>query len=124
MVDELKKDVMQLMYVGHIEETVDVAGYKFLLCTLNTSEDIAVLNAVQHLTGAAQVAQMQVEILARAIKSVNGSPLESLNTSKEQNPSVVAKRVAVVSSWQIGLMSKIFGEYNKLVERSNQALGL
>ena len=61
---------------------------------------------------------MRYEILAKAIKSVNGITLEKLY----DGPPTDNKARAVISEWQQLFVNMLFDRYNIMVERSEEVL--
>lgn len=123
-VPTLQSDLSLLATTGRIEEEVIVGGYKFKLRTLTVRENNEVLvstggGVIQNL---AQLGHLRVAVLSRAIDTVNGVPLESLYKGTDEWDNL-EKRLAVVDSWQLPMITRLFDAYNNMLQRSEEAFG-
>ena len=121
-IEQLQSDLSLLVLAGRIEEEVVVGGFKFKIATLTTGEQQEVLaDSKAGVTGDELVkyGQLKVQVLARAIRSVNGVPLESLyQGSGNLNP--IDKKVAFLKTLQMALLSRLFDVYSEMFNRSEQ----
>lgn len=121
----LQSDLSLLATTGRIEEETIVGGYKFKLRTLSVRENNEVLvstggGVIQNL---AQLGHLRVAVLSRAIDTVNGVPLESLYKGTEDLDSI-QKRQAIVDTWQLPMITRLFDAYNEMLQRSEEAFGI
>lgn len=132
MVDETKgvevkksnplDDLRKLTYLGRVEEDVKVLGFTARMHTLEGEKSTEALRAVSLDDDVSKVHQLRIEILARAIDTINGVPLEKLYEGNDTSLSTLARRVVVVGSWQQIVINKFFDTYNNLLDRSNKAV--
>lgn len=125
---QLQADLSLLATTGRIEEEVVVGGFKFKLASLTSGEQDDVVSAVSLVSGddLVKLGQLRLQILARAIRSVNGVPLENLYQGPDKHPEgvsirAVEKRMVILRSWQLAFTVKLFDEYSKVLERSEKA---
>jgi len=126
-VQRLQTDLSLLVTAGRIEEDIIVGGFKFRLSSLTSGEQDDVVSAVSLASGddLVKLGQLRLQILAHAIRLVNGVPLENLYQGPDKHSEgfsikVAEKRLAVLKSWQLAFTMKLFDEYSKILERSEK----
>lgn len=124
---QLQSDLSLLATTGRIEQDVVVGGFKFKLASLTSGEQDDVVSAVSLVSGddLVKLGQLRLQILARAIRTVNGVPLENLYQGPDKHPEglpirTVEKRLMVLRSWQLSFTVKLFDEYSQVLERSEK----
>jgi hypothetical protein len=115
------QDVKSLVLLGRIEESFDDFGFTWHMHSLNSSENSDAMAAVQHLDGLAQINQLRIEVLSRAIDTINSQPLEVTYTG-DPKTNTIAKKREIVGSWQPTVLNKLFEKYSSLVDRSNKTV--
>ena len=116
------KDIRELIFLGRIEETFEEFGFTWAVHTLNGKENSEAMAAVQHLDGLAQLNQLRIEVLSRAIGTINGQPLETLYQGSDPNASIATKRREVMGSLQSPVLNKLFDKYSAMVDRGNKSV--
>jgi hypothetical protein len=124
---QLQSDLSLLTTAGRIEEDVIVGGFKFKLASLTSGEQDDVVAAISLVSGddLVKLGQLRLQILAHAIRLVNGVSLENLYRGPDKHPEgspikTIEKRLAVLKSWQLAFTVKLFDEYGKILERSEK----
>ncbi len=110
-----------LIFLGSASKTVDLGGCKFKLSTLSNQEHNQLVKELYRFGAAADVLVVRTLTLALALKTVNDVLLEDLPTDQEYD-SVVAKKSAIVDSMQQKVVSKLYDEYEQLVESVDKQL--
>lgn len=119
----VRKDLSQLVYLGRLEEDFEVAGYTFKLRTLTEAESTEATAGAAHITDElTRFSQWRVQVLARAIVSVDGAPLEALYQGAEQTLSSTDKKLNILKTWQPALVTSLFVHYCNMLERSDTAV--
>ena len=114
-------DLRSLIELGCIKEEVDVGGMKFVLRTLNASERLGLIDMMGDVTAATvqRIFEFNVYILALAIESVNGKPLEDLHPDKRPDSDVVKLKRDLLMIMQSPIISKLMEFYTVITERSD-----
>lgn len=115
------KNIKDLALFGRIVEEVNLGGYLFKIKTLTSREQRDIVSKVMKLNGDERFLNMQIFVLAKAIDSVNGVPLEEIY-DKDDNLSIEQKRFEVVSDLQSTLVDKLLKRYDKMVEKANKVI--
>jgi len=120
---QLQSDLSLLATAGKVVDETIVGGFKFKMHTLTTIENNEAIAAASFANDQLlKINQIQLSILARAIDSVNGVPLENLYANPTgEKLSRVQRREAVVGSWQQSLTTELFNFYDGMLQRSNAA---
>jgi len=96
-----------------------VGGFKFVLHTLTIEENDEVLSAMTVAKDDfKKISCMRIAALARAVDTVNGVPLEDVPGVNKQLD-VIPRREALLISFQLPMVVKLFEIYNKMLERSD-----
>jgi|GEM_PF-6319221 len=109
-------DLSALVNAGRIEDTVEVFGYQIRMHTLRADENTEALAAVAHMGDTAGANALMVQVLSRAVDTINGVPLEDIYSGNQQ--SRVAKRVELVSAFQQTFLTRLWDRYTALMDRS------
>jgi hypothetical protein len=117
----LQSDLSLLALAGRIEEEAVIGGFKFKITTLTSGEQDDVVAAVSTIAGddLVKLGQLRLQLLARAIRTVNGVPLEHLYRGNEQIANI-EKRILFLKSLQLALTIKLFDVYSNLLDRSEK----
>lgn len=119
----IQADLSQLVTKGRIEEEVNLGGFVFRLSTLTSKENAEALDSMTNVNSEiVRMTKLTIAILARAIVTVNGTPLENLYQG-QQTLTREQAREEVVGSWQQGLVGELFNHYSDMMERSGAAFG-
>jgi hypothetical protein len=116
-------DLEQLIFLGCIEDSKDIAGYKFDMRTLTAKEQNDVWISVSFLNNDTKFFIIKVAFLARAIRAVNGRDLEVLYRNKDYKEITREQRcIRVIEAWQQPLIDELYDFYSDLVERSRKTI--
>lgn len=116
-------DLRDLVNVGKITHEERILNYVFNFNTLNSEEVTEAFAAVDLVPNASDLTKFNVlaiQLLARAVVSVNGHPLESL--CQNEKADTLERRLIVVKSWQQTLLNKLFDIYSNLAERGQSLI--
>lgn len=117
---QLQSDLSLLVTTGLIREETVVGGFKFVLRTLTTAENNEVLAAVASVDDdLGKLGVLRVAVLARAIETVNGVPLENV-PGGDPNVTGLAKRENLLGLFQLQMVTNLFQVYSDMLERSEQ----
>lgn len=109
-------DLSALVNAGRIEDTVHVFDYQIRMHTLRADENTEALAAVGHMGDTAGANALMVQVLSRAMDTVNGIALEDIYQGNQQ--SRIAKRVELVSAFQQTFLTRLWEQYTNLMDRS------
>lgn len=119
-IEQLQADLSQLISTGSIVEEKVVGGFKFRLHTLNARENNEVLTSTLNAkSDLEKLGNLRITVLARAIETVNGVPLEQVPGVDNKLP-VIQRREKLIGSLQLGLVVELFNLYTNMLERSEQ----
>lgn len=123
------KSLKDLFVLGRIEDTIGLAGFDFRMHSLRSDETTDAFNTASiYPPGEARDNAIRDNLLARSIVSVNGESLESLfplakPKDIDSNVSDVVKKLVVVGSFSQTVKMQLFSFYEKLMDRSIEAIG-
>lgn len=116
-------DLEQLIFLGCIEDSKKINGYTFDFRTLTGKELNDVWLSVSFLTSDTKLFVVKTAYLARAIKAVNGRPLDIMYKAADYRELTKEQRcLKVVESWQDTLINELYEFYSQLVNRSREAI--
>jgi len=116
-------DLEQLIFLGRIEDTKDIAGFNFDMQTLTGKEQNDVWMSVSFLNNETKFFIIKVAFLARAIVAVNGRRLDVLYKGKDFREITPEQRcVRIVETWQQPLIDELYEFYSELVDRSRKVI--
>jgi len=116
-------DLEQLIFLGCIEDSKDIGGYKFDMRTLTGKEQNDVWVSVSFLNNETKFFVVKIAFLARAIMAVNGRALDMLYTGKDfRDLTKEGRCVRVIESWQESLVTELYNFYSEMVDRSKKAI--
>lgn len=116
-------DLKDLVFLGRLQETVDISKYKILVTTLTANQQKEIMVNVMKLEQTNRILDIKPVTVAYAVESINGVPLEDLC----EDDSIIEKidrRVSVVHSMQAVLVERLYQVYEKLVVAANEEVGL
>lgn len=116
-------DLEQLIFLGCIEDSKTINGFKFDLRTLTGKEQSDVWLSVAFLNNDTKFFVVKIGFLARAIMTVNGRKLDVLYKGKDfRELSSEQRCVRVVETWQDALINELYAFYSELVDRSKKVI--
>lgn len=116
--EQLQSDLSLLVTTGQIREEYVVGGFKFVLRTLTAKENNEVLAAVANTDDdLGKLGALRICVLARAIDTVNGVPLEHC-PGGDSGLQGMARRENLLGLFQLQMIVKLFDHYAEMLERS------
>jgi len=103
--------------VGKIEKWIDVSkDYKILITTINAEEEVEIFKACKNELGFGYLAKNKFEVLARAIKGINGNKFKYVEMEdgpereieRERTIEEVEKRIKI---WHDDIVSFAYAEW-------------
>ena len=116
-------NLRDLVFLGKLHDSVEISGFKFTISTLTTKQQRDVMRAVMKFDQMDRILDIKPITVAYVINTVNGVPVEDL-CEDDTIEGVEDRKVAVVMSMQSSVIEKIYQAYEKLVEASNEEIGL
>tara|TARA_B100000131_G_scaffold301791_1_gene324319 strand:- start:1222 stop:1686 length:465 start_codon:yes stop_codon:yes gene_type:complete len=115
-------NLRDLVFLGSVEDTVRIGNFEFKIRTLNGKQQKAALSLTMQKDDDERLAVLRSAILASAIVSVNGAPLES--AYEDLNPdgpnlSDLDKKISVVESLQTSVVDRLYLRYDELTKLAN-----
>ena len=121
--EQLQSDLSLLVTTGRVTEEAVVGGFKFVLRTLTAQENNEVLQAIaQEDDELAKLGRLRLSALAKAIGTVNGVPLENI-PGADPSLDILPRKEALLGSFQLGMLVRLFDVYSSLMERSEAVFG-
>ena len=116
-------DLEQLIYLGCVEDSKTISGFKFDLRTLTGKEQNDVWLSVSFLNNDTKFFIIKVALLARAIMTINGRTVDVLYRGKDfRELSKEQRCIKVVETWQQPLIDELYEFYTELLERSRKTI--
>ena len=116
-------DLEQLIFLGRIEDSKVINGFKFDVHTLTGKEQNDVWMSVSFLNNDTKFFLIKVAFLARAVTAVNGRDLEVLYSGRDYRDLTKEQRcIRVIESWQQSVVDELYDFYSELVDRSRKAI--
>jgi len=116
-------DLKNLIFLGKINEVVDIVGYKFVITTLSTKQQKEIMQTVMQFDQIDRLLDIKPVTVSYVIESVNGVPLEDL-CANEELEGVAERRLDVVLNMQSVVVERVYQIYEKLVAASSEEIGL
>lgn len=115
-------DLQSLIELGCIKEEVEIGNFKFVLRSLSASERISLSKEISEESKENEMFDFNVKVLAMAIESVNGKPLEELYPDN-YNDALKAK-MNIIASLQTPIISKLISVYSSLIDKCDKQFTL
>jgi len=116
-------DLKNLVFLGRLRETVDIAGYKIVITTLTANQQKEIMRNVMKIDQVDRLLDIKPITVAYVTESINGVPLEELCEDNSITDSI-DRRISVVNNMQAVLVEKLYQVYEKLVVAANEEVGL
>lgn len=117
--EPLQHDLSLLALTGKVTDEIIVKGFKFSVRTLTARENNEVLREVSQIKDDLEkLGCLRIAILARAIESVNGVPLEQLPGTDQQMKDIVQRKEKFLGDLQLAMLVRLFDKYTSMLERS------
>jgi hypothetical protein len=116
-------DLKNLVFLGRLHETVDIAGYKIVVTTLTANQQKEIMRNVMKIDQVERLLDIKPITVAYVTESINGVPLEDL-CEDESITEMVDRRISVVNNMQAVLVERLYQVYERLVVAANEEVGL
>jgi len=112
-------DLEALIELGCIKEEVTIGKLTFVLRSLNATERMELARMLTDTPTAENLFAFNTRLLALAIQSVNGKPLEKFYPAEHipQGADVITLRCNIISSMQAPVINKLLECHTSLTER-------
>lgn len=110
-----------LVFLGCVSDIVEIHGHKFEISTLTHKENNNLMREIYKFGEQADLFLVRTLTLAQCIKSVDGIPLESIET-KEKYESAYNKKLAILDSMQKSVIEKLYDFYSKLDDAAQKSV--
>lgn len=109
-------NLQSLIELGCIKDTVEIDSFHFTLRSLSATErfELAKQFNTENLSDDQQF-EFNIKLLATAIESVNGIPLEDLHPNQEGD--ILSSKVQIVSTLQTPVIAKLLDFYASIMKR-------
>lgn len=125
-VESPNKNMLEsLIFLGRINEEVEIGEFKFGVATLTHGEHNSLMQELYKIGDSVGLFTMRTLTLAHAVKSVNDTPLEDLPLSEEEEARLETKfdkKLAIIDGLQMNVVERLFDVYNALIEKSDSLL--
>lgn len=107
----MRKVLEDLIFLGNIKEEVSLFGKKWVMETINSEQQLEVMSVTGNQDTLTRIYAIKIEILARAIKSVDDVLLSDLEENLE-----------FIKKMQQPVVNKLYDEYEKLQQKQDDSL--
>ena len=114
-----KSDLQLLIELGSIADEIVIGSLTFVMRSLNASERLELSKFLTQSDPTAEALfDFNIRLLAHAIQSVNGKPLESFFPTKiKGDDDIIRARCDIIASMQTPVISKLLNFHNSITER-------
>ena len=112
----------RFVVMGKLTETVNVLGQEITIQILDSGEQREVFELTVNKDALARMRGIQHETLARAIVSINGSPISYVAKEKEEKVSkdmLITQNLETLKQANQGVVDLLFDKYEELNEKQN-----
>lgn len=107
----------QLVRLGKVEDEVEIASFKFKLTTLSSVENAEVMALTSNIKeDEVKFSTLRLELLGRAIVSVNDVALESLYVGTETVK--IKRKLEILKALQQTVINSLWEAYDKIINKS------
>ena len=111
-------DLKNLIELGCIKEEITIGNLTFVLRSLNASERLELAKLIGESPTTDTLFEFNTKLLALAIQSVNGKPLEALYPSEHaKGMDIITLRCNIISSLQAPVINRLLECHTQLTER-------
>jgi hypothetical protein len=108
----MRKALTDLIFLGVVKEDFEVANHVWTLQTLTAEEQLEATNATGNYTEyISKVYSLTIEILARAIKSIDNEVMSDK-----------AEAIELVKQMQPVIVNKLYEHYQSIQDKANKSL--
>lgn len=109
--NKINKALADLIFIGEIEEEVVLFNKTWKMRTLTSEEHLSATSATADYDPISRIFAIKVEVLSRAIKSVDGEPFENrLEAAK------------TFRSMQAVIIDRLYQKYDEIQQKQENAL--
>lgn len=107
----MRKVLEDLIFIGAVKEPITVFGHTWVLETLNSDQQLDVMTVTGNYDTLTRIYAIKTEIVARALKEVDGEPLNDLQ-----------EKIEFIKKLQQPVINKLYEEYEKIQTKQNETL--
>jgi hypothetical protein len=112
-------DLRALIELGRISDSITLGGMTFELETLDDKEQEDILKLTDGGLSADSFVTIRRIVVAKAVQSVNGRPLEALSSAEGDG---FQRKLSIVTAMQSHVVERLYEFYEQLVARSKGAI--
>jgi len=116
-------NLRDLIFLGKMRESIDIAGFEFTISTLTTRQQRDIMKTVMKFDQMDRILDIKPVTVSYVIETINGVPIEDL-CEDDSLEDLIERKLAVVMNMQSSVMERVYQAYDKLVETSNEEIGL
>jgi len=116
-------NLRELIFLGEMRDSVEIAGFKFEITTLTTRQQRDVMRTVMKFDQVDRILDMKPVTVSYVVKTINGVPIEDL-CDDDTIEEIEDRRLAVVMNMQSTVIERLYQAYDKLVVASHDEIGL
>jgi hypothetical protein len=121
LVEEERKKLDDLIFLGKVSKEVDLAGHRFEVATLTHKEHTALMAELSEFAKASEASLFVIRAytMAFVLKRIDGVRIDDIKTEGEfKNP--FAKRLDLIDNMQLRVIEKLYEEYSVLSDESDK----
>jgi len=115
---QIDKRLEDLLFLGKITKEIEILGHKFEISTLSHREHNDIVKQLYKVGESADLFTIRVITLANVLKTVDGTPLSEMQIAGDFD-SDFSKRTFIIDGMQLGIVERLYDEYNKLLKESD-----
>lgn len=116
-------DLQSLIELGCVKDTVEIDSFHFTMRSLGATERIELAKEFgeDKLSDEDQF-RFNIKLLAMAIESVNGKPLEELHPNPKED--VLSAKMDIIAALQAPVIAKLLEFYTSVMDRCDKQFGV
>jgi hypothetical protein len=116
-------DLQSLIELGCVKDTVEIDSFQFVMRSLGATErfELAKQFTDAELPDEEQF-KFNVKLLAMAIESINGKPLEELHPNPKED--VLSAKMDIIAALQAPVIAKLLEFYTSVMDRCDKQFGV
>jgi hypothetical protein len=115
---QIDKRLEDLLFLGKITKEIEILGHKFKISTLSHREHNDIVKQLYKFGDSADLFTIRVITLANVLKTVDDTPLSEMQATGDFE-SEFSKRSFIIDGMQLGVVERLYDEYNKLLKESD-----
>jgi hypothetical protein len=112
-----QNDLKSLIELGCLREEFEVVNKVFVMRTLNASERTEMSARQVDNLSEQELLNIQFEILALAVETVDGQPLEQFHPDKTKDPYI--RRKEILSQMQMPIIMELLNKFTEMTQKAD-----